>query len=206
MTHSVVEEIVDENRWRDGEFAKFKVNSQKVDESLWNRMCLPMIYAHWEGYVVNSLKILIHHLNQLELRPNDVETNIIVLGLADSYKPLSGKQSFSQRCEFTDKFKVIFQSAIKFKKNIDTKSNLNSKILNELCEIFGFNFGVFSGVTSDIDRIVNFRNKIAHGENSIIPITDSIEKYITSVTIATDLLLNEIDRFLSNENYLIKMA
>lgn len=206
MACSVIDEIIEENRWRDGEFAKFKVNSKKVEESLWNRMCLPMIYAHWEGYVVNSLKILIGHLNELELQPNDVETNIIVLGLADSYKPLSGKQSFNQRCKFTNDFKVIFQSAIKFEKTIDTKSNLNSKVLNQLCEIFGFSFEVFSEVTSDIDRIVTFRNKIAHGENSIIPITDSIEKYITSVTTATDFLLNEIDRFLLDENYLVKIA
>lgn len=51
MTHELTKEIDAENEWRNGEFAAFKVNSQKVDETLWNRMCLLMIYAHWEGFV-----------------------------------------------------------------------------------------------------------------------------------------------------------
>lgn len=31
----VIEEIAEENRWRDGEFAKFKLNASQVDEDLW---------------------------------------------------------------------------------------------------------------------------------------------------------------------------
>lgn len=59
--HKVVDEIVTSNEWRDGEFAKLKVGSIGLDEALWCRMCIPMIYAHWEGYVVTSLKILIDY-------------------------------------------------------------------------------------------------------------------------------------------------
>lgn len=204
--HDLIEEIQEENRWRDGELALFKQNPQKVDIKLWNRMCLPMIYAHWEGYVVNSLKLLIGHLNSLELSPNEVPTKLVVLGLDKSYSSLSGKQSFDQRIDFTNRFKELFQKALKFKKEVDTKSNLNSKVLKELCTIFGFNFEAFKDVTSDIDRVVTFRNRIAHGENSIVPESEGIEKYIISITVATDALLTEINDFISNENYRLKIA
>ena len=206
MAHSLIDEIQAENNWRDGELATFKVNPQKVDDSLWNRMCLPMIYAHWEGYVVSSLKLLIDHLNSLNLNPNEMPTNLIVLGLGTKYNSLSGKQSFDQKVVFTDSFKEIFQKVIKFKKGIDTKSNLNSNVLKELCTVFGFNFNAFKSVIGDVERIVMFRNRIAHGENSILPDSENIEKYILSITQATDLLLIEIDNFVSNENYRFKIV
>ncbi|WP_283789468.1 MAE_28990/MAE_18760 family HEPN-like nuclease (plasmid) [Bermanella sp. WJH001] len=195
-----------DNNWRDGELAKFKVNPHKVDQQLWDRMCIPMIYAHWEGYVVSSLRVLIGHLNKLQLSPKEVDTKLIVIGLGNTYNSLSGKQRFDQKVDFTNKFIGLFENAIKFKKEIDTKSNLNSKVLKELCDMFGFKFDSFENVSSDINRIVTFRNKIAHGENSILPDTDSIEKYISSVAIATDILLQEIDNFLSNKTYLQKVA
>jgi hypothetical protein len=90
----VINEISIDNEWRYRDFAKFKKMSLKVDKELWYRMCIPMIYAHWEGFVINSLKTLITHLNQLELAPNNIKTNLIVICLEDSYKSLSGKQSF----------------------------------------------------------------------------------------------------------------
>lgn len=206
MPHDVIVEIQEDNNWRDGELAKFKINPHRVDQQLWCRMCIPMIYAHWEGYVVSSLRLLIGHLNSLRLKPSDVDTKLIVIGLGKNYNSLSGKQSFEQKVDFTNKFMVLFENVILFKKDIDTRSNLNSKVLKELCNMFGFDFERFKGVINDIDRIVTFRNKIAHGENSILPDTDSIEQYISSVSLATDIFIQEIDRFLMNENYLQKAA
>ena len=204
--HEVIEEIVSSNDWRDGEFAKFKVNAAGVDEKLWCRMCIPMIYAHWEGYVVSSLKILIRYLNTLQLEPQDVPTNLVVVGLGDTYKTLSGKQSFKQRIEFTDRFSGLYQKTLKFAKKIDTKSNLRSNVLGELCDMFGFRFKCFKTYLSDIDRLVNIRNSIAHGENSVVPDMDNIVKYIAAVRSSMDILLTEIQRFLEKEGYLLRKS
>jgi hypothetical protein len=199
--HRVIEEITESNKWRDGEFSKFKTNKFKVDEALWCRMCIPMIYAHWEGFAVSSLKVLIEYLNSLELRPNEVPTNLIVVGLGDSYKSLSGKQSFKQRIGFTDKFKGLFQSTIRFEKKIDVKSNLRADVLEEMCDMFGFCFTNFNDSVADINRLVHIRNSIAHGENSIVPNMQNITKYITSVNDAMDVLLSEIEHFLEKKGY-----
>lgn len=202
--HRVVEEIYESNKWRDGEFAKFKVNSSNVDEGLWCRMCIPMIYAHWEGFVVSSLKVLLEHLNKLELEPRDVKTNLVVVGLGDSYKSLSGKQSFKQRVEFTDKFSGIFQEQLKFAKKVDTKSNLRSGVLIELCEMFSLDHSGFKEHSGDIDRLVNVRNSIAHGENSIVLQMVNVEKFINSVTKSMDVLTTEIEKFVEGEEYLAR--
>ncbi|HEL4860544.1 TPA: hypothetical protein UL920_004097 [Stenotrophomonas maltophilia] len=201
MAHEVVEEIVASNEWRLNEFAKIRMNSANVEDSLWWRLSIPMIYAHWEGYVVSSLRILIEHLNELQLQPERVPTKLIVLGLGDCYRSLSGKQSLVQRITFTDRFKGLLRTTITFEKKINTKSNLRSEVLQELCDIYGFDFQQFRGVTGDINRLVNIRNCIAHGENSILPSADNVKKYIDSVIAAADILRNEIEGFLAREEY-----
>jgi len=201
--HKIIDEIVENNNWRDGEFAKLKATSIDRNDKLWNRMCIPMIYAHWEGFTADSLKILLNHLNQIKLNPTNIPTRLVVASLGDTYKSLSGKQSFIQKIEFTEKFNQALNSPIKFKTKIDTKSNLNSSALNEICTNIGLSFEKFSSVTNDIDRLVHIRNCIAHGENAIIPDTENVLKYINCVKSAIDILLEEINNFLEKELYLI---
>lgn len=199
--HRVLEEILEENKWRNGEFAKFKINSSNVDASLWFRMCIPMIYAHWEGFVVSAIKVLVTHLNSLSLRPQETKTALTVHGLGTAYQSLAGKQRFDQKVAFTDKFKAIFNEPIKFPSRINTKSNLKKDVFQEICEVFEFDFRKFELCLRDIDTLVNIRNSIAHGENSVMPDINNIEKYINAVNMAIDLLTGEIEIFLSNESY-----
>lgn len=201
MAHELVNEIIVNNEWRDGEFAKYRVNAHKVDDDLWCRMCIPMIYAHWEGFVVDSLKLLLAHLNKLDLHPSQTPIHLLVLSLGDSYKTLSGKQSFTQRINFTEKFGQLLQLKIKFQTKVDTKSNLKSGNLNEICTMLGLNYQKFVSLAPDIDRLVSVRNSIAHGENSYILDKSNIEKYITAVRDAIDILLDEINTFLETERY-----
>lgn len=204
--HEVIDEIVVSNEWRDSDFARLKVNATGVDEAFWCRMCIPMIYAHWEGYVVSSLKSLIDHLNDLELPTAELPGKLVVVGLGDAYRTLSGKQSFEQRLQFTNRFRGLLAATVKFQKKIDTRSNLKSDVLQELCRMYGFDFDKFNSVTSDIDRLVNIRNSIAHGENAIVPDMKNVVKYISAVTQAMDIFRGEIEQFLLNEDYRIKMT
>ncbi|MFQ6405499.1 MAE_28990/MAE_18760 family HEPN-like nuclease [Methylophilus sp. 'Pure River'] len=204
---NVLEEIVESNKWRENEFTKFKLNSENVDSELWCRMCVPMIYAHWEGFVVSALKIVITHLNTLELISENTSTNLLVLAFSEKYKTLSGKQSFGQRVSFTNEFKSLLKDSIKITTKINTKSNLNKAVLEELCATFNFNFQSFnSDFLQHIDRLVNIRNSIAHGENSFVINQENIENYITAVRHSIDTLSTEIKDFLDNQKYLLVSA
>ncbi|MGY4108478.1 MAE_28990/MAE_18760 family HEPN-like nuclease [Aeromonas encheleia] len=202
MRHSVIEEIIETNRWRDGEFAKLKINSSGVEESLWCRMSITLIYAHWEGFVVSSLKILIEHLNSLNLEPKDATTNLVVIGLGDKYKSLSGKQSFQQKISFTDRFNVLFDTKLKLTTKVNTKSNLRSDVLEEICQMFPFDYQKFDQHKVVIDKVVSIRNSIAHGENSYVVNMGNVTNYMSSLTAAMDTLLDEIDHFLQQKKYL----
>lgn len=203
MMHRVVEEIIASNEWRDREFALFKVNPSNVDQNLWCRMCVPMIYAHWEGYIVSSLRVLLDHLNSLSLSAAQLPTRLVVVGLGDAYRFLSGKQSFEQRINFTDKFRQLIHATVKFQKKIDTRSNLKSDVLADLCLMYGFDYEKFRSLLPDIDRLVHIRNSIAHGENSFVLTPENIEKYIKSVNLGIDIFREEIELFLIKEEYLL---
>ncbi|MCP3701108.1 MAG: hypothetical protein GY920_21825 [Aliivibrio sp.] len=202
--HSVVDEIIQSNNWRNGEFAKYKSNSLNVDEQLWCRMCIPMIYAHWEGFIVSSLKIMLNHLNRLKIETKNLPSNLVVVGLGDAYRKLSGKQSFQQKIEFTEKFDEILAAPVKFNTKVDTKSNLRADIFYGLCDSFNFNTALFRDEDElrDIDRLVQIRNSIAHGENSFVLNMEKINNYIDAVNKITDIFLDEIDEYLSNKRYL----
>ncbi|MFK0032901.1 MAE_28990/MAE_18760 family HEPN-like nuclease [Pseudomonas monteilii] len=204
MPHDVISEIQVNNEWRDGEFAKFKINSAGVDENLWCRMCIPMIYAHWEGFVIDAFKILLRHLNTLQIPANKTPTNLVVVSLGDSYKSLSGKQSFNQRIDFTERFAQCLNTHIKFQTRINTKANLRLDVLKEIYSMFNLNHEKFECIEADINRLVQVRNCIAHGENSFMPTSDNLNTYIKAVRKGMDLVLEEIDDFLCAEGYLLK--
>lgn len=201
--HDAVREIENENNWRDKDFAYMKKEGIRTKyPRLWNQMCVLMIYAHWEGFVSTSLKIVLSHLNKMQLSHSQICTRMTVLSLADSYSSLKGKQSFEQRVQFTDKFYEILSKGVRFQTKVNTKSNLNYKVLQELCSIFGFNFANFSPYKADINRLVRIRNSIAHGENGISIDQKSILTKIEIVKNCFSILEQEIEIFFAQKKYL----
>lgn len=200
--HEVIAKILSDNEWRAGDFARYKRIPQNVNEFMWCRMCIPMIYAHWEGFIVDAMRTLLKYLNTLELEPSSVPLKLLVLSLDNAYGSLSGKQSFSQRVNFTEKFKSIMDKKISFKLKIETKSNLNSKVLKDLCYKMEFDYARLSEMSEEIDTLVNIRNSVAHGENAILPDIQKIVDLISLVQKAMDIFLEEIETFLVQEKYL----
>lgn len=197
----VVNEIILENEWRSTELTKLKTNPFSVSEALWYRMSIPMLYAHWEGYVQSALKTVLNHLNDKNIAFENAKTNICVLSLGEAYRSLSGKQSFQQRIEFTDRYKALCNASLTFSRKIDTKSNLKSEVFNELCDSFGFNKNQFADKLFSIDKLVHIRNAIAHGENSTAISIDQFDNYLKSYYDAVDMLLNEIELFITEKKY-----
>jgi len=203
---TVIEKIKQENEWRQTDFANIKILYKKIpkeNQALFLRMTIPYLYAHWEGFVVDSLKKIVEYFNKLALKHENVKINVFVLSINDRFNYLKGKQSFAQKCEFSETFLGSLQNKLKFdKKNINTKSNLNFNVLLELCEIFGFAKGRFEKYANDLNRFVNIRNSIAHGENSYVISIDNFENYVELVNNLIDDLQIEIEEYLSEEKYL----
>jgi len=203
---NVINEIKQENEWRQKDFVNMKFLYSEISndlQPLFLRMTIPYLYAHWEGFALDSLRKVVNYFNKLKLQHKDVKINLFVLSLNDKFNFLKSKQSFSQKCEFSENFLQNLQNDLKFdKKNINTKSNLRFDVLTELCEIFGLELKKFDKFKNDLDRFVNIRNSIAHGENSYVLNIENFDKYVNLVNDLIFHLQTEIESYLIEKKYL----
>lgn len=206
---SLSAELVAEREWRTKEltdvkwiymFMSHRVSKQKYLD-LYLKMNIPMIYAYWEGFVVASYKIVFDYLNRLELDPKIITIKLLTYANQESYNSLKGKHSFKQKCKFTDKFLCILENKIQIGNRIDTKSNLKYDVLVELLQIFEIDEVQFLQYKPDLDKLVNVRNAIAHGENSIEIQYEDISYYIELITEIMDKLILELVHYVEAEKY-----
>ena len=208
MQH-LTEEIIASKEWRMRELENLKkigiiaLNTypEKVKEQ-YLRMCIPYIYAHWEGFVVEVFKLLITYLNNEHLEKKKVRNELYTFSLQNVLRPLAGKQNFEQSCQFIEKFVGDFEQTLYIEPALLTaKSNLNYKQMLTILNKFGMSNCV-EKYKSEINQLVNQRNRIAHGENGIIIAYEYVSRQISILQELFDLLILEFEDYLSNKMYL----
>ena len=208
----ILEEIEEANYWREAELTSLSkilvcIKNKNEKKALLNAS-IPLIYAHWEGFVSSSLKILMEVLNEKKLNCIDIHTNILTNGYEINLKEdLSNstykEESFGKKCKKLECLINLLNSDFRFNDfKVDTKSNLDFKVLKILCNKFNFNHENFIALEQKLKKLVWRRNGIAHGENSF-PIEkkdmeESIELYIE----LSSILKNEIESFIKEYKYL----
>lgn len=210
----ILEEIEEANYWRETELMSLsrilvRIEDKNERKTLLNAS-IPLIYAHWEGFVSSSLKILIEVLNKKKLNCINIHTNILTNGYEINLKedlsnPTYKKESFKKKCKKLECLVNLLNSDFKFQNfKVDTKSNLNFNVLKVLCKKFNFSSKKFEILKSELGKLVKWRNGIAHGENSF-PITkEDMEKSIKLYIELSGLLKNEIESFMKKSKYLKK--
>ena len=207
--YPLTEEIIASREWRIRELENLKkigilalsIYPQKVKDQYY-RMCIPYIYAHWEGFIVESFKQLISYLNDLHLDKKTVSNELYAFSLQDILKPLAGKQNFEQTCQFAEKFARNYERVLYIDPSLLTaKSNLNYKQFAVILEKFGME-NCLADYRGEINQLVNQRNRIAHGENGIIVEYASISDIISMLQEIFDLLILKFEEYLSERMYL----
>ena len=207
--HPLTNEIIASREWRMRELEDLKkvgilaLNTypQKVKNQYY-RMCIPYIYAHWEGFIVESFKQLISFLNDLHLDKKLVRNELYAFSLQGILKPLAGKQSFEQTCQFAQKFIENYDRALYIDPALLTaKSNLNYKQLVVILGKFGME-NCLTKYQGEINQLVNQRNRIAHGENGITVEYANISDKISMLQEIFDLMILKFEEYLSERMYL----
>ena len=207
--HPLTNEIIASREWRIRELEDLKkvgilaLNTypQKVKDQYY-RMCIPYIYAHWEGFIVESFKQLISFLNDLHLDKKLVRNELYAFSLQGILKPLAGKQSFEQTCQFAQKFIENYDRALYIDPALLTaKSNLNYKQLVVILGKFGME-NCLTKYQGEINQLVNQRNRIAHGENGITVEYVNISDKISMLQEIFDLMILKFEEYLSERMYL----
>lgn len=128
------------------------------------RVGIVMLYSHWEGFVKNISQYYVTFISQKRLDYSALKDNFIGIELAqiiDKNKNTINANKYTIAVDFI-RNKLTNRSNIKCE--IDTKSNLNSTVFQEILQQLGIDYTKYATKEKLIDeRLLWNRNTIAHG-------------------------------------------
>ncbi len=154
------------------------------------RMAVPMLYAHWEGYVREALQSYLEHVEKLKISQLDANPALLSYAWSKNFRDVASNQSAEARAEFTRRILAALQDPLMFHKKeheIDMSSNLRFKVLEKLCVALCLDVAKLKEREKALDHMVERRNTIAHG-GRVEGIT------VVDVDVDVKLVIDLIDR------------
>lgn len=165
---SLSEKLVSELSWRRKELTVYK---SKIPlefnplQSAMLRSAIPLLYAHWEGYIKSVTVAYLEYVSNKALKHNELTNTFITLSLNNKLGELNINNVESKTKIVKFLLEEFGNRANVPKKNIiNTKSNLHYDVLKEILFILDLNDNHIDNNKSLINDLVNTRNHIAHGE------------------------------------------
>ena len=202
--------LVAERDWRitELEFCKkipflYTYPSFRSHYPLFWKFCIPMIYSHWEGFCVASMKLLVDYLNERSLSYQDAANQILLLDNKKRFSYLQGNCSTDQQSRFLNEFLESQKTGIHIDRSVvSANSNLNFRQLSKMLSYFEIPVSpVLDHQKSTIEKFVWYRNSIAHGENCITVTQKDVEDFISCIIECVDEMLSLFSMYISNLNY-----
>jgi hypothetical protein len=156
--------------WRVKEIANLKTavkQSGAISEKTIVRAGLALLYAHWEGFVKNSVTGYLNFVDCQGLRYSDLQSCFIVFGLKKSVHELVESRKSPVTIAALDFLRQQLQerAQLKIDAAINTESNLSSTVFHNILLSVGFDPTNYETKSHLIDvSLLKRRNNIAHGE------------------------------------------
>jgi hypothetical protein len=163
------------------------------------RSLIPMLYAHWEGFIKFSAQKYLDYIALRKPLYKDLELQIYVnrflLRLDALHRSRIG---IEERCQLVKD--ILDSQNQRFSRYntslIDTRSNLNSEVLKEICIVCAIDFTPFATESTFIDVILlKRRNLIAHGEEIYVEsheLDGIVTKGIALMRLFSDAIQNKV--------------
>lgn len=130
------------------------------------RMAVPMVYAHWEGYVKEACQLYLEYIEGAVATAGQLQPAILGYLWTPTLRPITGGLSFERRkavaeCALSEVGKPIrFGDA---EKTIKTSSNLNFSVLKRIANDLCLDINSLVPRKRYLNAFVHMRNNIAHG-------------------------------------------
>lgn len=182
------EQIIEDRNWRIKEISDLKAAIRRGDPGLQKvllRALVAICYAHWEGYVRFSAKKYLEHVALRKFQYSELNKQFFRNYFLPRLAALStSKTNIAERCGLVDE--ILSSSDHRFSRVnddlVNTKANLNFEVFTDICLVCGVPAKPFADKSTFIDVVLlKRRNAIAHGENTLVALTDLDE--ITNDTI-----------------------
>lgn len=179
LTNKLAKDLV----WRKKELSELKrlIEASSLSQSknsLLLRSGITILYAHWEGYIKTAASSYLEFVALRKLRYDQLSSNFVAIAFKDRLTEANVTRkatAFTQAIDFI-RTQLSERSNIQYKDGIDTASNLNSVILQEIMCTLGLEYSFYELKQALIDeRLLKRRNCIAHGEFLTIDKKDYLE-------------------------------
>lgn len=173
------DQITQDRTWRLKEISDLKYAVKQADRTLQTvllRALVTICYAHWEGYAKFSAVRYMEFIARRKYQYSELNSQFLRNYFLPRLAALSvTKTSVKDRCALVDE--ILFSADKRFSKTnvdlINTKANLNSDVLSDICIVCGIPTDTFSGSETFLDvLLLKRRNEIAHGENTFVALED----------------------------------
>lgn len=167
-----LQDILDkEIGWQIKEIAAIKnlVKSQKsIAEVTATRAGVPLVYAHWEGFVKSAAESYLHFIQSQRLKNSQLQPCIAALSVKKQIQLIEKSNKADVyvsalriiRGENNKRAKFSVEGAVR------TESNLNSEVFLSICTAIGVEHQPYETKSNLIDiSLLKQRNQIAHGEH-----------------------------------------
>jgi len=190
-----VEEILADIEWRTSELATLKSIPIKYSfrpdhKDLHVKYSIPAIYAIWEGFVKNCFTIYSHHLNTLSISRIEIAPALLTHQMDSECDFNNPRQNFESKQKLVGILDSLFNEIILIRPSVPTESNVNLKVLNKILERFCIP-KIEEKYEKGLNKLLLFRNTIAHGENSLTVNMTHVTEFITLIeNLMLDLIIS----------------
>ena len=178
-TISMLQDFLDaEFSWRIKEIADIKFALRESDETrqkTLTRSAVPLLYAHWEGFIKGSSLHYINFVNNQRLRYEQLTSCFIVFGLKKKLNQLPQSKKSRLNIATVDFLlnELSNQAKLQIDDAIDTESNLSSGVFENIALSIGIDPTPYQTRYNFIDEsLLRRRNQIAHGQYLDLEPTD----------------------------------
>lgn len=208
---TIKDEIDLEIDWVIRETTKIKLLPHKYEfteeeKELYYKSMVPMIYAYLEGFVKNSIRIYMKFVNQLDLTFSDISIRLLVHKIEKKYNCFKENISSIQNKEKL--VEQLLQDINNNDKTIDFNDNaiqnINSDRLNKLLRELNFKEIEDKKNKDGLNKLLQYRNGIAHGENSYRVDENLLMEFIDTIIRTMDYVSDIVCDGYDSKNYLKK--
>lgn len=203
--NSLLAEIQEDINWRVSEISNIKTIPLRYSllETHKNTLIsysIPSLYAIWEGFVKNTFQLLTTFINNLGMEPRLVNINILTHAIENECQLGNERKHFEKKVGLVESALNIIDSSLNIKQGIPTESNVNYKVTNRVLERFNIK-DLDCKYEKPLNRLLLFRNKIAHGENSIKVTKQDVDDFTLLIENLMFDILIMIEDYLKNKDY-----
>lgn len=190
-----IDEILADIEWRISELATIKslpirYSFSPAHKEIHIKYAIPAIYSIWEGFIKSTFTIYSHHLNSLSLTREEISLKLLTHQLDSECNFNNLRNAFDSKIRMVQTIDSILEDVIRIKPSVPTESNVNYKVLCKILERYCIN-NVDEKYKKDLDKLLFFRNKIAHGENALYVSISLLTVFIKLIeNLMLDIVIN----------------